>query len=70
VIRRVFWLGIGIGIGVAAVTRAQRAARAMAPDAVAVRTAEGVGSFWRDVRDAMRDREVQLNDALGLTGDD
>jgi hypothetical protein len=69
VIGRVLWLGIGIGIGVAAVTRAQRAARSLSPDAIAGRAVQGLGGFWRDVRDGMREREEQLREATGLSGE-
>ncbi|MFC7217776.1 DUF6167 family protein [Streptomyces polyrhachis] len=71
--RRTFWFTAGAVTGVWATTKAQRFVRGLTPEslaATAVNRAIDAGFraklFAEDVRDAMAEREAQLNDALGL----
>ena len=58
-IRRVFWTGIGVGFGATA--------------GVLAGAVSGLGDAIRDfgaeVRAGMAEREAELNDALGFSGD-
>jgi hypothetical protein len=72
-VKRVFWVALGASVGVVAVNRATRAARRLAPAAVA-ETAAGVpgriSSAWQeftgDVRSAAAEREFELYHTLGV----
>jgi hypothetical protein len=71
VIRRLLWFTSGIGVGVYGSVRAAQAARKLAPDHVARRAAANARELALDVRaavadgrDAMREREHQLEQEL------
>ncbi|MCI0383367.1 DUF6167 family protein [Streptomyces sp. CNQ085] len=72
--RRAFWFGAGAATGVWATTKVNRKLRSLAPDSLAVRAADQalaaghrLKDFALDVRAGMAQREIELNDALGLT---
>jgi hypothetical protein len=78
--RRIFWTSIGIGLGATAgvlVARQLRRTReALTPSGIAGALAGAVSGltgaireFGNDVREGMAEREAELNDALGFTGD-
>ncbi len=70
--KRIFWLGVGAAIGVAAVRKVTRTAESFTPKGLAGSFA-GLGDVARefadDVRSAMREREHELMDALGVNAD-
>lgn len=70
--RRLFWLGVGAALGVAAVRKVTRTAESFTPAGLAGSFA-GLGDaardFAADVRAAMRERETDLMDALGVNAD-
>ena len=72
--RRLFWFAAGISTGVWATMRVNRAARRLTPESLAATAAHHAielggraRQFANDVRDGMNRRELELNDALGLT---
>ena len=78
--RRIFWTSIGIGLGATAgvlVARQLRRTReALTPSGIAGALAgavsgltDAIREFGNDVREGMAEREAELNDALGFTGD-
>ncbi|HVF05621.1 MAG TPA: hypothetical protein VNA20_12340 [Frankiaceae bacterium] len=78
--RRLFWTGIGIGLGATAgvlVARRLRKTRdALTPSGIAGALAgaasglsDAIRDFGADVRAGMAEREAELNEALGFTGD-
>ena len=78
--RRIFWTGIGVGLGATAgvlVARQLRRTReALTPSGIAgalAGAASGLTGAIRDLADeikvGMAEREQELNDALGFTGD-
>ncbi|WP_106849360.1 hypothetical protein [Blastococcus sp. Marseille-P5729] len=71
--RRIFWLSMGITIGVLVVRKLSAAADAVKPNALAERTGRGAANladqarlFFADVRTAMRQREHELREGVGL----
>lgn len=70
--RRLFWLGIGAAVGVAGVRKLTRTAEAFTPQGIAGSFAglgDTVRDFADDVKAAMREREHDLMDALGVNAD-
>jgi hypothetical protein len=78
--RRLFWTSIGIGFGATAgvlvARRLRRTRDALTPSGIAGALAgavsgltDAVKDFGAEVRAGMAEREDELNDALGLTGD-
>jgi hypothetical protein len=78
--RRIFWTGIGVGLGATAgvlVARQLRRTReALTPSGIAGAVAgafsgltDAIRDFGNDVRAGMAEREAELNDAMGFTGD-
>jgi hypothetical protein len=73
VVKRVFWVALGASAGVVAVNRATRAARRLAPRAMADSAAGVPGritgawqDFAEDVRSAAAEREFELYHTLGV----
>ena len=73
--RRLFWFLTGAATGVWATTKVNRALRRLSPDSLAATAADRaletgarLRIFAHDVRAGMAQREVELHDALGLTG--
>jgi hypothetical protein len=73
--RRLFWLAMGITIGALIVRKLSRAAEKLTPSGMAngiagslSELADAIRDFAADVRDAMREREVELREATGLDG--
>lgn len=73
--RRMFWFLSGAATGVWATTKVNRALRRLSPDSLAATAADRaletgarLRGFAQDVRAGMAQREVELHDALGLTG--
>jgi len=66
--RRVFWLTVGAGLGAwglhKAQVKAQRLARSMTPQNIAIRTSDRLRVFTDDVRIGMAEREAQLRAAI------
>jgi hypothetical protein len=66
--RRLFWLTVGAGLGAwglhKAQVKAQRIARSMTPQNIAIRTSDRVRLFAEDVRTGMAEREAQLREAI------
>jgi len=70
--RRVFWLGIGVAVGGLVVRRITKTAEAYTPRGLASAVSglgETVREFAADVRVAMAEREEEMLDALGVSGD-
>jgi hypothetical protein len=72
--RRLFWFAAGTTAGVWATMKVNRAARRLTPQSLAATAADRAvelgdraRQFAHDVRDGMNRRELELNDALGLT---
>jgi hypothetical protein len=72
-IKRVFWVALGAAAGVVAVNRATRAAKKLAPSALADSAAGVPGrlsaawqDFAEDVRSAAAEREFELYHTLGV----
>jgi hypothetical protein len=75
--RRMFWFLTGAATGVWATTKVNRALRRLSPESLAATAADRaletgarLRTFAHDVRAGMAQREVELQDALGLTGAD
>ncbi|WP_329180738.1 DUF6167 family protein [Streptomyces sp. NBC_01477] len=75
--RRLFWFLTGAATGVWATTKVNRALRRLSPDSLAavaadraLETGARLRTFAHDVKAGMAQREVELHDALGLTGGD
>jgi hypothetical protein len=73
--RRLFWLAMGVTIGAMVVRKLSKAAQRLTPGGMAnglagalTELADSIQDFAADVREAMRDRELQLRDATGLDG--
>jgi hypothetical protein len=64
--RRLSWLVLGFALGFWSAFRLKRALRALTPKGLAVGLGQSVREFAGDVRVAMRTREDELRDALGL----
>ena len=71
--KRMFWVALGASVGVVVVNRAGKAARKLAPAAVAGAAAGVPGRFaaaWQDftedVRSAAAEREFELYHTLGV----
>ncbi len=78
--RRLFWTSIGVGFGATAgvlvARRLRRTRDALTPSGIAGALAgavsgltDAVKDFGAEVRAGMAEREDELNDALGFTGD-
>ena len=72
-VKRMFWVALGASVGVVAVNRATKAAKKLAPAAVAGSAAGMPGRFaavWQDfaedVRSAAAEREFELYHTLGV----
>ena len=72
-VKRVFWVALGASVGVVAVNRATKAAKKLAPRAVADsaagvpgRITAGWQDFAEDVRSAAAEREFELYHTLGV----
>jgi hypothetical protein len=70
---RLFWTALGVSAGVVLTRKATAAAAALTPTGAADRLAtsittlgDAVREFGQDLREAMWDREDELNAALGL----
>lgn len=75
--RRLFWLGGGVAAGALIVRRLTRAAQSFTPAGIAGSLSDslaGLGDairdFADDVREAMGQREAELNAALAVEGGD
>ncbi|MFG1806985.1 DUF6167 family protein [Streptomyces sp. NPDC049040] len=75
--RRTFWFVTGAATGVWATTKVNRALRRLSPESLAATAADRaletgarLRTFAHDVKAGMAQREVELHDALGLTGAD
>lgn len=71
--RRLFWLSMGVTLGVLVFRKMQETAAALRPQALAQRTGRGAADigeqarrFAADVRSAMRQREHELREGVGL----
>jgi hypothetical protein len=71
---RLFWTALGVTAGVVLTRKATTAAAAFTPTGAADRLAtsittlgDAVREFGQDLREAMWDREDELNEALGLS---
>jgi hypothetical protein len=69
-----FWTALGVTAGALLTRKATSVAAAFTPTAAADRLAESITTlgdavreFGQDLREAMWDREDELNEALGLT---
>jgi hypothetical protein len=68
-IRRLSWMVLGFALGFWSAFRLKRALRALTPKGLAHQAAgvgQSVREFAGDVRTAMRTREDELRDALGI----
>ena len=72
--RRTFWFTAGAAAGVWATTKVNRKLRQLTPESLAaqatnkaIEAGHRVKDFSLDVRDAMAQREAELDEALGLT---
>src|SRR5258708_39612434 len=72
-VRGVFWVSLGATAGVLVFRQVTKAAKELTPAGIADRVTtsggsltDSVKSFWEDVKDAMHDREEELNVALGI----
>jgi hypothetical protein len=72
-VRRLFWVSLGATVGVLVVRQVTRVAEELTPAGVKDRVAvsgggllDTVKEFFEDVRDLARDREEELNVALGI----
>ncbi len=68
---RAAWFVAGAGAGIYAMVRARRAAEALTPDGLADRLAGlslGAHLFGEEVRAGMAEKEGDLRERLGLTG--
>jgi hypothetical protein len=75
--RRIFYVAFGATVGVLVVRRLTRAAESFTPEGLARnlggagdRVSGAVSAFLEDVRAGMVEREAELREALGLTGDE
>jgi hypothetical protein len=73
-VKRLFWAALGGAVGVVLTRKAAAAASAFTPAGASDRLAtsittlgDAVREFGQDVRDAMWEREDELNVALGLS---
>lgn len=64
--RRLFWLVLGFALGLWSAFRLKRTLRALTPKNLTAGLGQSVRGFAGDVRVAMRNREDELRDALGL----
>jgi|SRR3954452_16920455 hypothetical protein len=80
-VRRLFWVSMGATVGVLVFRKVTSTAKELTPAGIADRVSisgggllESVKEFFEDVRDLARDREDELNVALGIdvpaTGDE
>ena len=78
--RRLFWTGIGIGMGASAgilvARRLRKTREALTPSGIAGALAgavsglsDAIRDFGAEVRAGMAEREAELNEALGFSGD-
>ena len=72
-VRRLFWVSMGATAGVLVFRKVTAAAKELTPAGIADRAAvsgggllDSVKEFFEDVRDLARDREDELNVALGI----
>jgi hypothetical protein len=64
--RRLIWLVFGFALGFWSAFRLMRTLRALSPKGLAAGLGHSAREFAGDVRTAMRTREDELRDALGL----
>ena len=80
-VRRLFWVSLGATVGVLVFKQVTKVAEELTPAGVKDRVAlsgggllDSVKEFFQDVRELARDREEELNVALGIdvppTGED
>ena len=72
-VRRLFWVSLGASAGVLVFRKVTATAKELTPAGIADRVAvsgggllDSVKEFFEDVRDLARDREDELNAALGI----
>lgn len=72
-VRRLFWVSMGATAGVLVFRKVTSAAKELTPTGIADRVSvsgggllDSVKEFFEDVRDLARDREDELNAALGI----
>lgn len=67
--RRLFWVALGATAGVLVVRQLKQTARQMSPQSVAGTAVEAAREFWAEVREGMAEREAELREAFGFTGE-
>lgn len=78
--RRLFWTGIGIGVGATAgilvARRLRKTREALTPSGIAGALAgaasgltDAIKDFTAEIREGMAEREAELHEALGFSGD-
>jgi hypothetical protein len=72
-VRRLFWVSMGATVGVLVFRKVTSTAKELTPAGIADRVSvsgggllDSVKEFFEDVRDLARDREDELNVALGI----
>jgi adenylosuccinate lyase len=75
--RRLFWLGIGLALGALVFRKLNQTARRLTPRNMAQSTGsalaeltQAVQDFAAEVRESMREREVELREGAGLDAGD
>ena len=75
--RRLFWLGVGLALGALVFRKLNQAAQRMTPNSMAksvgsalAELTEAVQDFAADVRESMREREMELREGAGLDAGD
>ena len=75
--RRLFWLGIGLALGALVFRKLSQTAQRMTPTNMAqsagsalAELTQAVQDFAAEVRESMRERELELREGAGLDADD
>jgi len=75
--RRLFWLGVGLALGALVFRKLNQTAQRLAPRSMAqsagsalAELTQAVQDFSAEVRDSMREREVELREGAGLDAGD
>jgi adenylosuccinate lyase len=75
--RRLFWLGVGLALGALVFRKLNQTAQRLTPRNIAQSTGsalaeltQAVQDFAAEVRESMREREVELREAAGLDAGD